>query len=298
MEFEKLDLKHQAIFDRYRHLGNPLSSVQNFTALYMWKDALGIEICDTGSIVYFRRTVPPIFGFLPPLTSTDQEIVRAVREMKQFSQEHEFPCQIIDAEQWIIDQLARYDIPHEVIEDRDNSEYLYSGEKLRTLSGKKMHSKKNHYNHFVKNQNYEIRPLKGNTGAALAMTKRWLEGRESPYTLGELEGIRLAFEHLEALPVKGITVFVDGVCQAFTISEDLTEDAVLVHVEKASDEVNGLFTFVNSENQKINHPDAVTVNREQDLGIEGLRKAKLSWKPIGMVDKFIVRLCSQTQTPN
>lgn len=290
MEFEKLDLKHQAIFDQYRHLGNPISSVQNFTALYMWKDALGIEICDQGNIVYFRRTMPPIFGFLPPLTRKDEDIITAIGEMKRFSDDNSFPFQIIDAEQWLLDQLERHQIPFRAEEDRDNSEYVYSAEKLRTLSGKKMHSKRNHYNHFIKNQNYEVRPLAGNTKAALAMASRWLEGKESDYTLGELEGIKLTFEHMDVLPVKGITVFVDGICQAFTISEDMPENGVLVHVEKANDSINGMFSFVNSENQKVNHPDAERVNREQDLGIEGLRKAKLSWKPLTMVDKFIIQL--------
>lgn len=292
MEFEKLDLKHQAIFNQYRHLGNPISSVQNFVALYMWKDALGIEICVTENIVYFRRTMPPVFGFLPPLTKKDEDIITAVDEMKRFSKINNYPCQIIDAEQWLLNQLERNHIPFQAEEDPDNSEYLYSGPKLRTLSGKKMHSKKNHYNRFVKNHHYEVKLLEGNTKAALAMAKRWLEGRESEYTIGELEGIQLSFENMKHLPIKGITVFVDGVCQAFTISEDMPEKGVLVHVEKANDDIPGMFTFVNSENQKVNHPDAELVNREQDLGIEGLRKAKLSWKPCGMVDKFVVELCS------
>ena len=153
-----------------------------------------------------------------------------------------------------------------------------------------MHRKNNHYIHFVKNQNYEIRPLAGNAKPALAMAHRWLQGKEYAYTIGELQGIALIFENLDSLPLKGLTVFVDGVCQGFTISEDVGENDVLVHVEKASDEIPGLFTFVNSENQRINHPNADLVNREQDLGLEGLRKAKLSWRPVDMINKFMVRL--------
>ena len=77
LEFEQLDLKHQAVFEKYKHRGNPLSSVQNFTALYMWKDALGFEIFDAGDILYMRRTQPPVCGFLPPLTLRDEDISKA-----------------------------------------------------------------------------------------------------------------------------------------------------------------------------------------------------------------------------
>lgn len=293
MEFEPLDLKHQAVFKKYEHLGNPLSSVQNFTALYMWKDALGFEIFDAGEILYMRRTKPPVFGFLPPLTLKEEDLPTAVATLRQYARDHDFPCEIIDAESWLIDLLSAQGIPFQADEDRDNSEYVYLGEKLRTLSGKKMHRKKNHYNHFVKNQSYEVRPLAGNTKAALVMAQRWLEGKESDYTIGELQGIELIFQNLDQLPVKGITVFVDGVCQAFTISEDLDEKHVLVHVEKANDEINGMFTFVNSENQRVNHPEAELVNREQDLGIEGLRKAKLSWRPVDMVEKYRIHICPE-----
>ena len=290
MDFEKLDLKHQAVFNQYRHLGNPISSVQNFAAQYMWKDSIGLEICETENIVYLRRTEPPILGFLSPFTKKDEDIVTAVSEMKRMAHAQGHPCQIIDAEQWMIDQLKRHQIPFSVEEDRDNSEYLYTGKSLRTLSGKKMHGKRNHYNRFVKNQIYEIRPLKENMKGALDLAKRWLEGKESKYTLDEIVGLELLFKHWDLLPIKGLAIFIDGVCQAFTITEDMPNNNVLVHVEKANDDIPGLYSFINSESQRILHPNAEIVNREQDMGVEGLRKAKLSWRPIGMVDKFTIKL--------
>lgn len=290
MDFEKLDLKHRAVFNQYRHLGNPISSVQNFVAQYMWKDSIGLEICETENIVYFKRTVLPILGFLSPFTKKDEDIITAVTEMKRIAQAEGFPCQIIDAEQWMIDQLERNNIPFTAKADRDNSEYLYSGEKLRTLAGKKMHGKRNHYNRFVKNQIYDIRPLEENMSAALALAERWIVGKESKYTLDEIEGLKLLFKHWDILPIKGLAVFIDGVCQAFTITEDMPNNGVLVHVEKANDDIPGLYSFINSESQQLLHPNADIVNREQDMGLEGLRKAKQSWRPIGMVDKFTITL--------
>lgn len=290
MDFEKLDLKHKDLFEKYKKYSNPIASVHNFTALYMWKDALGIEVCEEDGVLYMRRTMPPVFGFLPPLTMDDMKLPEAVNKMKKFAEENNYPARIIDAENWVENKLIEQGIPHAVADDRDNSEYLYDGDRLRNLSGKKMHSKKNHYNNFVKNNIFTIRDLKESKTAVVEMAKRWLKGKESPYTIGELEGIKFTLENSDLLPIKGIAVFINGRCEAFTISEDTGEDSVLVHIEKANDDITGMFTFVNSENIKINHPNATIINREQDLGIEGLRKAKESWKPVGMVDKLIIEL--------
>ena len=290
MEFIKLDLEHRVLFEKYKPLSNPVSSVHNFTALYMWKDALGIEISEVADVLYIRRTMPPIFGFLPPLAQDEQKLSEAIERMKQFADVNEFPAVIIDAETWVAEKLETQGIGFKIKEDRDNDEYLYDGERLRNLSGKKMHGKKNHYNNFVKNNEFTVRPLADSKSAILEMAKRWLKGRESAYTIGEFAGIKNSLENLSQLPITGSAVFINGRCEGFTISEPTSPDSVLVHVEKANDEINGMFTFINSENLRINHPTATIINREQDLGIEGLRKAKESWKPTGFVHKFIIDL--------
>lgn len=284
------------LFEKYRKDVNPISSAQNFTALYMWKDALGIEIAEEDDVLYLKRTKPPIFGFLVPLTLRDEDLPKAMMKLKAHSEENNFPFEMIDVEKWFIEKLTdnvkkEFPCEYRIYSDHDNSEYLYDGEKLRTLSGKKMHSKKNHYNNFTKNFQYEIKDLHDSVDDVLEMNRRWLKGRESNYTLGEYEGIKKILAEPSVFNVKGIAVFIDGRCEAFTISEDTSDESVLVHVEKANDDINGLFTFVNSMNNRINHKNAKVVNREQDLGLEGLRKAKESWKPIGFVEKFVIKFC-------
>lgn len=289
MKFEKLDLRHKDILDKYNSMGDPLSSVQNFNALYTWTDALDFEIAVEDDVVYIFRNKPH-FGFLPPLMNDKNKMPQAVLKIKEYCDEHDYEPKILDAEKWLIDVLDELNIPFKSIEDPDNSEYVYDAQRLMNLTGKKYHGKKNHYNNFIKNQKFELFDLKDTKNEAIEMNKLWLKGRESEYTLGELEGTKRALKNLDLLNLKGTTLFVDGVCVAFTISEDLKDNGVLVHVEKATDDINGAFTFINVENLKRNHKDALKVNREQDLGIEGLRKAKLSWKPIEMVDKYKITL--------
>lgn len=289
LNFEKLDLEHLPLFQQYKHLANPISSVHNFTAVYSWRKGFGMEICHEGNALILRRTTEPLIGYLPVLAESDEDFINAIKNLETHSKKTGYPFQFVEAEEWFLKRLDSLNISYEKEYDQDSSEYLYLGEKIRTLSGKKMHSKKNHYNRFVKNINYEVKNLKDHQQEALDMGYRWLADKEDEHTRLELEGMKDIFKHMDVLPVKGITVFVDGICQGFTISEDV-EGGAIVHIEKANDEIRGMFTFVNSENQKINHPEAELVNREQDLGIEGLRKAKLSWKPTAMVDKYTVKI--------
>jgi len=284
------------LLEKYSGEADPVSSVQNFTALYMWRKPYGLEICEDDSVLYMKRTSENVRGYLPPLVLKDEDLEKALKKMEIYSEENSYPFVILEAEKWFIEKLTAlrqkkdgnisWDV--RIYSDHNNSEYLYSGEKLKTLSGKKMHQKKNHYNRFVKTHQYEIKDIFDCPEDILKMFNKWLKGRESEDTLGELEGVRELLGKPMCFDIKGIAVFVDGKCGAFTISENTGDNSVLVHSEKADDEIPGLFTFVNSENIKINHPDAEIVNREQDLGIPGLRKAKESWKPIGFVSKFTV----------
>lgn len=289
MNFEKLDIKHKDLFSKYKPYTNHISSVHNFIELYIWKDALDLEVCEENEILYIRR-LKPAFAYIPPVVVDDSKITEAIDKIKEDCTKNNEPFIILDAEQWFVDKLKNNNIDMEVTEDRDNSEYLYDGQKLKTLSGKKLHSKKNHYNQFIKNNNYSFKDLKDCMDDALDMEERWLKEKSSDFTIGEYEGIKNCFKNWDLLNLKGIAIFVDDVCQGFTISEDTSENSVLCHVEKANDSIKGAFTFVNSQNIVLNHPNAEIVNREQDLGIEGLRKAKLSWKPIGFVDKFKILL--------
>lgn len=282
--FELIDLPHRSLFEKWSEEATPISSVHNFSALYSWRWAYHLQAAEEKGWLFLRRSDPPI-GYLPPLCK-EEDTLEALGILQEFCQKEGHALSFIEAEPWFLERLDRLGVTYQAQADEDNAEYVYDGEKLRTLSGKKMHNKKNHYNKFVKNNIYEIKPIRKSMDAALEMNRRWLKEKGTPDTDAEYRGVQELFAHEDQLPFTGSAVFLDGRCEAFTISEDVANDGVIVHVEKANDAINGLFTFINSENQKINHPKALKVNREQDLGIPGLRKAKLSWRPIEMIEKY------------
>jgi hypothetical protein len=184
----------------------------------------------------------------------------------------------------------------EVEPDRDNDDYVYDAGKLRTLSGRSMHQKKNHYNHFVQNYSAEYLPITRGLFPELKLVEdEWLtlkterEGEGAATHLAmEREAIHSILEGFEALGQRGMAIRIAGRIEAFTIGEMLSPDTLLVHVEKGNPEIRGIYVALCSHFAREIFPEAAFVNREQDLGLTGLRRSKESLKPHHFVRKFNV----------
>ncbi len=176
-------------------------------------------------------------------------------------------------------------------EERDSHDYFYEAEKLRTLSGRKYHSKKNHYNSFLKEygDRFEYRRLGcKDFPEAIALMERWAEDKEKDqHLVGERLAVEKVFKNYPKLTETKVGgIYIDNNLEAFTFGELLNPDTVVVHVEKANPEIRGLYTAINKLFLENEFPDVEFVNREEDLGLEGLRQAKLSYKPIKLVEKY------------
>ena len=181
--------------------------------------------------------------------------------------------------------------------DRDGYDYLYEIDRLADLGGKRLHAKRNHINRFMENNpswTYEeITPE--SLGECLAMDKEWYrrslsrEGEAEERDLGD-EGVALrqAMEHYQALGLEGGLIRVYGEVVAFTMGDLLNSDTYDVHFEKAYGELQGAYAMINREFARWvrgRHPNVRYLNREDDMGVEGLRKAKESYYPDQMVEK-------------
>lgn len=183
----------------------------------------------------------------------------------------------------------RYNYVHE----RDNDEYIYLSSKLISLSGKKLQSKRNHINRFkLDNPNWQYYPLtsKHELDACVAMLGEWENIKENDGKSLEFDYIatRLMLENFDSLQLVGGAVKVNGKIVAFTIGERLTEDTFVVHVEKAFAEINGAYTIINQQFVEHEASNFKYINREEDLGLESLRKAKLSYQPDILLQEGIV----------
>lgn len=179
------------------------------------------------------------------------------------------------------------DMGYTISEDRDNFDYLYSREDLAKLAGRKFHKKKNLVNAFINKYSYEGKPLlEENIGDALKVLERWRDSREDP---GDYDATREALELSEELQLCGGIYYVEGEPAAFTLGEELAlGKSFVIHFEKALGEYKGIYQFVNKCFAAILPEKYDYINREQDLGNEGLRQAKMSYRPVGFVKKYRV----------
>lgn len=190
---------------------------------------------------------------------------------------------------------ALYPDRFQIVYDRDRADYVYESEKLITLSGKKLHGKRNHINKFKEmhpDWSYES-ITEENTQECLEMAQQWRilngceddEEKEAEFCV-TLNALKLRKE----LGLKGGLLRADGRVVAFTLGEPGGDDIFVVHIEKAYADVQGAYPMINQ--QFVEHEGAAYqyINREEDTGAEGLRKAKLSYYPVMMLEKGIVTL--------
>ncbi|MHB8788821.1 MAG: DUF2156 domain-containing protein [Desulfobulbaceae bacterium] len=170
-------------------------------------------------------------------------------------------------------------------EDRDNFDYLYRRQDLAELSGRKFSQKRNHIKAFINNYDYRGEPLtEAHLPAALSILDQWRAQRDDP---ADFEAAREALEKGEELQLCGGIYYVDNLPAAYSLGEELMQGrSFVIHFEKAVTGYKGLWQFVNQAFASILPDKYETVNREQDLGDEGLRAAKLSYKPTGFVMKY------------
>jgi len=177
----------------------------------------------------------------------------------------------------------------------DDFDYVYLSEKLSTLSGNIYHKKKNHLNQFHKQFEGRFRIefiTAANAGTAFLAAKEWCESNGCGNSLDlchEFQGIfeiLSTWETQEKHHMEGVVIFVDDHPVALTFGEAIANDTFLVHVEKADHKIQGIYTAINQALANRIYTRFKYINREQDLGIEGLRKAKKSYHPHHLVKKF------------
>lgn len=176
---------------------------------------------------------------------------------------------------------------YQVHEDRDNFDYLYDRHDLAELSGKAYHKKRNLVNAFINSYSYEQKTLdSGSVGDAVSVLDRW---REEKGVDGDFAAAREALELYEPLGMRGAVYYVDGKPAGYALGEPISKARMFaVHFEKALGAYKGIYQFINQAFAQSLPAYIKHVNREQDLGDEGLRQAKMTYRPVGFVRKFRV----------
>ena len=175
-----------------------------------------------------------------------------------------------------------------IAEDRNNFDYVYLASSLATLEGKDLHKKKTHINKFEKTYpNIRILPLTSSiVSDALTILEQWREGRKEDADYKEAKEVLTLLDD-ERFYMKGIILYVDDLPIGWSIAEILKERKMAVVLfEKALDTYKGSFQYLNYALASYLKDEVKLINREQDLGSEGLRQAKMTYRPLFFVKKY------------
>ena len=186
---------------------------------------------------------------------------------------------------------------YQVTEDRDNFDYLYRRTDLAELSGRAYHKKRNLVNTFLNSYSYEQKPLrKDNIADAIAVLDEW---RATKGLDGDYVASREALELFDVLGMRGCVYYVDGYPAGWCLGEPLAKGRMFaIHFEKACDRFKGIYQFINQAFAQALPAHYKDINREQDLGDEGLRQAKMTYRPYAFVNKYRVVRASVASLPS
>ncbi|MFB3880159.1 MAG: DUF2156 domain-containing protein [Armatimonadota bacterium] len=264
-----------------------------FTNLFIWRDAYQLQLSEVaGALAIFSWRADPEDSFLfPPLGQADAATVRRCLEHMRASGHRPV---LARATREDLGRLALAEAEFVVEPDRDNWDYVYLVKDLIELSGNRYHRKRNHLEQFRSQFGFAYHELTPElVPACRELQDKWCDEKHCDLVAtlrAESSAVKEVLDNFEALGVTGGCIEIDGRIEAFTLGELLNPDTVVIHIEKANAAFHGLYQMISQQFLEHEWQHTTYVNREQDLGIEGLRKAKESYYPHHMVEKLTARL--------
>lgn len=229
-----------------------------------------------------------------PIGAGDKQAV--LREILADSRERGVPCRLVGMTREDCEELENwYPGAFRFRSDRGSFDYVYAIDDLADLKGRSFQKKRNHVNRFLaEHPQWEICPLDAsNMHAAREMVADWFLARKAVDPQGDylLESIAMnrAMRHFDALGLDGCVLSAEGRVLAVTLGSRLSADTFDIHFEKAREDSDGAYAMINREFARYLRAKDLQIrflNREDDMGLEGLRKAKQSYNPHHLEEKY------------
>lgn len=297
IEFKPISKSDKPIFDKLYNLRRHEDSHMNFTNLFMWAEHYDARIAVEDDVLYTLVRHGDSLASFQPL-GVDEKMPEAIEKICQHFSNLGAPVIFSSLEKFFVEILEK--IPNRSFKITSNekiSDYVYLAEDLIELAGRKYHSKKNNLRGFWKAcptaKYLEITPeILGQCGEEL---ERWYANRseynEDPeYLAHERDAIYKIFDAYQDLNLKGAAIRFGGKIVAFTVGEQINSDTAVIHIEKADPDIRGAYAAINHAFVENEWNHMTYINREEDLGLEGLKRAKESYHPTKLIEKFSATL--------
>lgn len=296
LEFKKIEVNSIQEMLPFYAMRHNMTCDSVFLESYVWKDYYNVRyaIWENKALLWLMENEGRCFSAMPLCREEDLPGAFAAIE-EYFNEELGYPLVINLADEYAVKYLNLPEDKYLVEEQVDSRDYLYNGDAMRSLAGKKLHKKKNRVNAFKREYEgrYEYRRLCcSDSHDVWVFLDRWRQqkGEEVEEHLDyEVKGIHDILKNCSEFSIHMGGVYIDGQMEAFTIgSYNPMEHMAVIHIEKANPEINGLYQFINQQFLIEEFPEAEWVNREDDMGLEGLRKAKMTYYPADYARKYLV----------
>lgn len=286
MEFRKLRLEDKEEIEKYTVRSGENNCEFTFYNLFMWQETYGNRYAAEDGIMFLRVGEEGNYIYSLPMGDLD------VGMEKLAAHSGEKHPAIWGQDGPLFEEFRKkYGKYYEIKELRDEFDYLYSREDLAFLSGKKYHSKRNHISAFSKKYDWHFETVTAeNLCEVKECAEKWYAengDRMDGEMLSEQKGLGFLFDNFDSLGVKGGAVRANGEIVAFTFGSAINSDTFDVYIEKALSDYSEAYSVINKEFAEKMLMDYKYINREDDLGLEGLRKAKLSYHPVKFVKKYL-----------
>lgn len=295
IDFQRLDLSVKPKYDSYLMNCRERGCEYSFVNLFLWgrQKAAFVDAHLVFLSQFDRRNVYPF-----PIGSGGLKPV--LDKLIQDARTRGIPCCLTSLTKEDCETVeALYPGAFRFHSDRDSFDYIYAIDDLAELKGRKFQKKRNHYNRFVSDHpDYQILPLDGHTRvAAFQMLEQWYRDKQEadPHNDFHLEqlAIHRAFAFQKQLELEGLVLMEEGQVLAFCMGSRLNADTFDIHFEKARGSEDGAYAVINREFAKYlrdKYPELRWLDREDDMGLEGLRRAKQSYNPDHLIEKYWARL--------
>lgn len=293
IEFRKPLLSDKPRVDEYLRKSSFRGCEYTFGNIFGWSEHYNTEIGFHNGFCFEKIGVGDDTMFIFPYGEGSVEA--AVGEIREYAQKNGLPC-VICANKKITEKITELFPEAKAELYRDFCDYVYYALDLEELKGKKYHAKRNHLNRFYENDWSFEAMSRENIPECLEMNELWRaenvtdDSEDAQSKTIELAVVKRSLELFEELGYTGGVLRVEGEVQAFTFGEPSAENTFVVHVEKALRRYQGAYAAINREFVKSLGRKYTYIDREEDTGSENLRKAKMSYNPVFLEEKFLITL--------
>lgn len=299
--FRDLTEKDKEIYEHYYRKSETELTDLTFTCRMAWNNIFNnqIAIYEDCCVLLSDGGIFTKPHILMPMGDLDgPRLDRILQAVAPIFSEHNWELKImcIDEKKLpILSELSQFS--GNPYNNEDVSDYVYDAESLRTLAGNQLHKKRNHVNKFLRlYPDYEYSSLTcADRDDCLELVKKWCESRSIPFDdphKSDYMMIHKLFDLCGQADIRGGLIRINGTVCAFSLGSYGNSQCAYIHFEKADPAFDGSYTAINQFVLQNEFPEAIFVNREEDLGIPGLRRAKQSYFPIRLLKKYKIKLKS------